>query len=181
MARRKLRSAFQPRRARNVEHVPTVPLALSVAFASSCRRQAYQALANRRKAQHTTTFQQVYALRAGIEGTISQGVRRTRMRRSPYRGERKHMCIMCRLRRESMCFASSRIFMHRRDGKPSRSSTSSIPLCVSPGGGSTVTLRGLNNISQQSHLFRGGLRRAHYPCLMGGRHYEAGRMAPSLQ
>jgi hypothetical protein len=52
-------------------------------------QEAYQALESRRQEQHTTAFQQTYALRAGIEGTISQGVRRTRMRRSPYRGERK--------------------------------------------------------------------------------------------
>ena len=52
-------------------------------------QEAYQALESRRQEQHTTAFQQAYALRAGIEGTISQGTRRTRMRRSPYRGERK--------------------------------------------------------------------------------------------
>ena len=84
-----MKSAFLPRRVRNVLHRPTVPLALRVAFSSSCRRQAYQALESRRQEQHSTAFQQAYALRAGIEGTISQGTRRTRMRRSPYRGERK--------------------------------------------------------------------------------------------
>jgi len=52
-------------------------------------QEAYQALESRRQEQHSTAFQQAYALRAGIEGTISQGTRRTRMRRSPYRGERK--------------------------------------------------------------------------------------------
>jgi hypothetical protein len=52
-------------------------------------QEAYQALESRRQEQHTAAFQQAYALRAGIEGTISQGARRTRMRRSPYRGERK--------------------------------------------------------------------------------------------
>ena len=89
MALRKLKSAFLPRRVRNVLHGPTVPLALRVAFSSSCLRQAYQALESRRQEQHSTAFQQAYALRAGIDQTISQGTRRTRMRRSPYRGERK--------------------------------------------------------------------------------------------
>jgi hypothetical protein len=52
-------------------------------------QEAYDALEKRRKEQYTSAFQEEYALRAGVEGTISQAVRRTRMRRSPYRGERK--------------------------------------------------------------------------------------------
>jgi hypothetical protein len=52
-------------------------------------QEAYHALEKRRKEQHTSAFQEEYALRAGVEGTISQAVHRTRMRRSPYRGERK--------------------------------------------------------------------------------------------
>ncbi|GCE09332.1 transposase [Dictyobacter aurantiacus] len=52
-------------------------------------QEAYEALEQRRKEQDTSAFQEEYALRAGVEGTISQAARRTRMRRSPYRGERK--------------------------------------------------------------------------------------------
>lgn len=52
-------------------------------------QQAYHVLEEQRQEQRTTIFRQEYALRAGIEGTISQAVRRTRMRRSPYRGESK--------------------------------------------------------------------------------------------
>ncbi|GHO49824.1 IS1182 family transposase [Ktedonospora formicarum] len=52
-------------------------------------REAYDALEKRRKEQYTPAFQEEYARRAGIEGTISQAIRRTRLRRSPYRGERK--------------------------------------------------------------------------------------------
>ncbi|GCE09545.1 hypothetical protein KDAU_68740 [Dictyobacter aurantiacus] len=52
-------------------------------------QEAYEALEQRRKEQDTSAFQKEYALRAGVEGTISQAARRTRMRRSPYRGERK--------------------------------------------------------------------------------------------
>lgn len=52
-------------------------------------QQEYQALEKRRQEQSTTEFREAYARRAGIEGTISQAVRSTRMRRTPYCGERK--------------------------------------------------------------------------------------------
>jgi transposase len=44
------------------------------------------ALLERREVQHTPAFVQQYGLRAGIEGTLSQAVRTTRLRRTPYRG-----------------------------------------------------------------------------------------------
>ena len=43
----------------------------------------------RRTEQSTSAFQQCYALRAGIEGTISEGLRRHGMRRARYRGQPK--------------------------------------------------------------------------------------------
>jgi transposase len=43
----------------------------------------------RRTQQGTPTFQQRYALRAGIEGTISEGIRRHGLRRARYRGQAK--------------------------------------------------------------------------------------------
>ena len=136
MARRKLRSAFLPRHVRNVLHGSTVLLAPRDAFSSSCLRQAY-------------------ALRAGIEGTISQGARLTRMRRSPYRGERKtHLHHV----QSAAGINVLRIITHlhaQAQGEPSRSSSSSHLLCSSQGGGSTVTVRCLNTISQQSHQSRG--------------------------
>lgn|SRR5574337_108447 len=46
----------------------------------------HAALQARRAEQRTPAFVQRYALRAGIEGTISQAVRITRLRRTPYRG-----------------------------------------------------------------------------------------------
>ncbi len=46
----------------------------------------YQALAARRREQLTTEFKQTYAYRAGIEGTISQAVRRFDLRRTRYWG-----------------------------------------------------------------------------------------------
>src|SRR5712692_5886933 len=49
-------------------------------------REVHAALLQRRAVQHTPAFVQQYALRAGVEGTISQAVRTTRLRRTPYSG-----------------------------------------------------------------------------------------------
>ena len=46
----------------------------------------FEAVQQRKQEQHTDTFRQRYAKRAGIEGTISQGVFALGMRRSRYRG-----------------------------------------------------------------------------------------------
>jgi transposase len=52
--------------------------------------QAYtEALQQQRKKQQTREFRQQYALRSGVEATISQGVRRLPMRQSRYRGMAK--------------------------------------------------------------------------------------------
>lgn len=50
---------------------------------------AYDALQNAPRRQETATFKKAYAQWAGIEGTISQGVRRCRLRRARYRGHAK--------------------------------------------------------------------------------------------
>ncbi len=50
---------------------------------------AQEALLARRKAQETPLFRQRYATRAGIEGTLSQGVRRMGLRRARYDGLQK--------------------------------------------------------------------------------------------
>jgi len=56
-----------------------------------------QALEARRREQVTPEFQRDYAVRAGIEATLSQGVRAMGLRRSRYRGESKthlqHVCV----------------------------------------------------------------------------------------
>ena len=49
-------------------------------------KQEYTALHNRREVQHTPEFLRTYNQRAGIEGTISQGVRRSALRQSRYIG-----------------------------------------------------------------------------------------------
>ena len=84
-----------------------------VAFASSCRRQAYQALANRRRRniqRHSSkSMRSVLVSKAQFhKACVGPGCDAV-----PIVGSGRHMCIMCRLRLESMCFASSRIFMHR--------------------------------------------------------------------
>lgn len=53
---------------------------------------AHEALQARRQEQHTPEFRQQYALRSGIEGTLSQGVRAMGLRRSRYDGRaRTHL------------------------------------------------------------------------------------------
>ncbi len=49
----------------------------------------HEARSRRRTEQSTPAFQQRYALRAGIEGTISEGLRRHGLRRARYRGQPK--------------------------------------------------------------------------------------------
>jgi transposase len=51
--------------------------------------EVHAALHERRAVQRSPAFVQQYALRAGIEGTIAQAVRTTRLRRTPYDGLRK--------------------------------------------------------------------------------------------
>lgn len=53
------------------------------------RQEQYLALKQRREQEQTREFTEVYAKRAGIEGTISQGVRMMGLRRSRYIGQEK--------------------------------------------------------------------------------------------
>ena len=52
-------------------------------------REIHEATQQRRAEQGGKPFQEVYAQRAGIEGTISEGVRAHGMRRSRYKGQEK--------------------------------------------------------------------------------------------
>jgi transposase len=49
----------------------------------------HEALQQRRREQGSPEFQHEYAVRSGIEGSLSQGVRRSGMRQCRYRGEEK--------------------------------------------------------------------------------------------
>ncbi len=72
-----------PVRARCVQSV-TEPRILQLR-----ERDHYEALQAARQRQETELFKTEYARRAGIEGTISQGVHLGDLRRSRYRGEAK--------------------------------------------------------------------------------------------
>jgi hypothetical protein len=52
-------------------------------------REQHELLTRQRAGQQTPQWKARYDIRAGIEGTISQAVRRTRLRRTPYRGQAK--------------------------------------------------------------------------------------------
>jgi hypothetical protein len=52
-------------------------------------REQQQILEQRRAEQQTDAWKERYDARAGVEGTISQAVRRTRLRRTPYQGLHK--------------------------------------------------------------------------------------------
>ena len=52
-------------------------------------REQQQILEERRAEQQTDVWKKRYDVRAGVEGTISQAVRRTHLRRTPYRGQSK--------------------------------------------------------------------------------------------
>ncbi len=82
--------------------------------------EVHAALLQRRAEQRTPAFVQQYALRAGVEGTISQAVRTTRLRRTPYRGLPKthlhHVAIAAGLNLKRIV-----VHLHAQSlGKPSR-------------------------------------------------------------
>jgi transposase len=90
--------------------------------------EVHTALLQRRAEQRTPAFVQQYALRAGIEGTISQAVRTTRLRRTPYRGLPKthlhHVAIVAGLNLKRIGVHLHAQFL----GKPSRPTRSISPL-----------------------------------------------------
>jgi transposase len=52
-------------------------------------QEIHEEIQKRRREQHGEAFQKAYAQRAGIEGTLSEGVRSHGMRRSKYKGQEK--------------------------------------------------------------------------------------------
>ncbi|MBA2677347.1 MAG: transposase, partial [Ktedonobacteraceae bacterium] len=65
-------------------HAAKLPRTLAVRT-----EQTFLALQTARERQETVAFKEIYAKRAGIEGTLSQGVRAFGLRRSRYVGEAK--------------------------------------------------------------------------------------------
>ncbi len=90
-------------------------------------QEAHQALVDRREEQRTEAFLQQYNRRAGVEGTISQAVRTTRMRRSPYNGLKKthlhHVAIAAGI---NLVRIGAHLQAQTR-GRPSRSSRPQSP------------------------------------------------------
>lgn len=99
-------SGWHVRQEANGEEHLTVTFARAVCCACPCQEQCtrsqrkgrllnlqaqpiHEALQQRREEQRTPAFQQRYARRAGIEGTLSQGVRVMGLRRSRYLGQDK--------------------------------------------------------------------------------------------
>ncbi|TMD46253.1 MAG: IS1182 family transposase, partial [Chloroflexi bacterium] len=82
--------------------------------------EVHAALVERRSVQRTPAFVQQYGRRAGIEGTISQAVRTTRLRRTPYQGQPKthlhHVAIAAGLNLKRI---SAHLYAQSL-GKPSR-------------------------------------------------------------
>ena len=52
-------------------------------------KEQYEALQARRKQETTQDFKTLYALRVGVEGTLSQGIRTMGLRRSRYIGQER--------------------------------------------------------------------------------------------
>jgi transposase len=82
--------------------------------------EVHAALLERRAVQRSPAFVQQYALRAGIEGTLSQVLRTTRLRRTPYEGLPKthlhHVAIAAGLNLKRIV-----VHLHAQSlGKPSR-------------------------------------------------------------
>jgi transposase len=82
--------------------------------------EVHAALVERRALQRTPAFVKLYGRRAEVEGTISQGVRTTRLRRTPYQGLDKthlhHVAIAAGLHLKRVA-----VHLHAQSlGKPSR-------------------------------------------------------------
>jgi transposase len=82
-----IRIAFDPKDCRRCECRAQCTKAKSGARSLTIRpQQQHEALQAARVRQQTSDFQQQYATRAGVEGTLSQGVRRCDLRRARYIG-----------------------------------------------------------------------------------------------
>jgi transposase len=82
-----IRIAFDPKDCRRCECRPQCTKARGGARSLTIRpQQQHEALRAARVRQQTPEFQQQYATRAGVEGTLSQGVRRCDLRQARYIG-----------------------------------------------------------------------------------------------
>src|SRR5437588_7491014 len=90
--------------------------------------EVHAALVERRSVQRTPAFVQQYGRRAGIEGTISQAVRTTRLRRTPYQGQPKtHLHHVAIAAGHNLKRISAHLYAQSL-GKPSRPARPKSPL-----------------------------------------------------
>jgi transposase len=79
-----------------------------------------EARERRRAEQHTSAFQERYALRAGIEGSLSEGVRSHRLRRARYRGQRKTLLQAKAIAAAINLVRIDQMLQQRQRGRPPR-------------------------------------------------------------
>jgi len=85
------------------------------------QQAAYEALRAARQREKTRAFVELYANRSGVEGTISQGVRTCRMRRTRYRCRRSNISARRRLKcSKNSATAMFKQFSHFRGDLPRR-------------------------------------------------------------
>ena len=78
----------------------------------------HETLQQCRAEQGGQAFQQAYAPRAGVEGTISEGVRRHGLRRSRYRGEEKTQLQMTSIAAAINLVRLDGLLMRKQAGQP---------------------------------------------------------------
>jgi transposase len=66
--------------------IPLVPEDTAAVARAAQPQEKHATLRNRRQIQDTPEFRERYSKQAGIEGTLSQGVRRSALRQSRYMG-----------------------------------------------------------------------------------------------
>ena len=91
-------------------------------------RQVHETLQQRRGEQGGKAFQQAYAPRAGVEGTISEGVRRHGLRRSRYRGLEKTQLQMTSIAAAINLVRVDALLVRKRAGLPPRRPRALSPL-----------------------------------------------------
>lgn len=91
-------------------------------------RQVHETLQQRRGEQGGPAFQQAYAPRAGVEGTLSEGVRRHGLRRSRYRGLEQTQLQMTSIAAAINLVRLDALLVRKRAGLPPRRTRALSPL-----------------------------------------------------
>ncbi|MFL5627700.1 MAG: IS1182 family transposase [Ktedonobacteraceae bacterium] len=91
-------------------------------------QEVHETLQQRRGEQGGKAFQQAYAPRAGVEGSLSQGVRRHGLRRSRYRGLAKTQLQMTSIAAAINLVRLDALLVRKRAGLPPRRTRALSPL-----------------------------------------------------